>query len=85
MAVRLRLKKMGRKKQPYYRIGAFESTSPRDGRAIEELGYYHPLVQDEEKQLVLNKERVEHWLQHGAKPTETVASLLKKRGISVKA
>ena len=85
MALRLRLKRMGKRKHPYYRIGAFDSKTPRDGRAIEELGLYHPLVQDEEKQIVLKKERIEHWLQQGAKPTVTVASLLRKRGINAKA
>lgn len=81
MAVRLRLKRLGRKRKAYYRIGAFESTSPRDGKAIEELGYYDPLVQDDEKAIQLNKERVEHWLKNGAKPTQTVASILRRRGI----
>jgi len=76
---------MGRRKRPFYRIAAFDSRAPRDGRPIEELGYYHPLVQDEEKQVVVDRERVEHWLKHGATPTVTVASLLKKRGISAKA
>jgi len=81
LAVRLRLKRLGRKRKAYYRIGAFESTSPRDGKAIEELGYYDPLVQDDEKAIQLNKERVEHWLKNGAKPTQTVASILRRRGI----
>lgn len=81
MAVRLRLKRLGRRGKAYFRIGAFDMRSPRDGRAIEELGSYDPLVKDDAKRVVLNKERVEYWLKTGAKPTITVANILKKHGI----
>mgnify|MGYP005842798981 CR=1 FL=1 len=84
MAVRLRLKKVGRRHQPCYRVGAFDSRMSRDGRAVEELGSYQPDNKDPQRQLVLNKERIEYWLGVGARPTETVRQLLQRGGITVK-
>ena len=84
MAVRIRLKRMGRKNRPFFRIGAFDAREERDGKHIEGLGYYNPLEKDDDKKVVLNKERIEYWLSVGAKPTETVASFLKKNKISFK-
>ncbi|MBN4054996.1 30S ribosomal protein S16 [Acidimicrobium ferrooxidans] len=83
MAVRLRLTRMGRKNRPFYRICAFDSRTARDGRSIEILGHYDPLVDDKEKATVVNTERVKHWLSVGAKPSETVASILKKHGVEI--
>lgn len=79
MAVKLRLRRMGRKKQPSYRIVAADSRFPRDGRFIEQLGYYNPLT--DPLTLEVKEERVLYWLQQGAIPTTTVKSLLRKKGI----
>lgn len=79
--VKIRLKRMGAKKRPFYRIIAAESTSPRDGRVIETLGHYNPLTAP--ATVVLNNERVERWLSVGAQPTETVARLLDGVGIAL--
>jgi len=84
MAVRLRLKRMGRRHRAFFRISAMDSRCPRDGRVLEELGIYDPANKDPEQQLKLNEERVRHWLQVGAQPTETVAQLLARKGISVR-
>lgn len=83
VSVRIRLTRMGRKNRPYYRIGAYDNRTRRDGRAIEFLGSYDPLVEDDEKQVTLVDDRIRHWLSVGAKPSETVASMLKKRGIEI--
>ncbi|MDO5755544.1 MAG: 30S ribosomal protein S16 [Tissierellia bacterium] len=76
MAVKIRLKRMGAKKRPFYRIVVADSRSPRDGRFIEEIGYYNPLT--EPKVVKVNKERVNEWIKNGAKPTDTVNRLLKQ-------
>lgn len=83
MAVRLRLKRLGRKNRAFYRICAFDHRTRRDGRAIEELGHYDPLVADDEKKYSLNRERISFWLDHGAKPSETVLSILLRQGMEV--
>lgn len=82
--VRIRMKRMGRKNRPFYRIGAFDSHEERDGKSIELLGTYDPMESDGAKQTVLKKDRIEYWLSVGAQPSETVAVLLKKHGIAVK-
>lgn len=74
--VKIRLRRMGAKKAPYYRIVVADSRSPRDGRFIEEIGTYDPMA-DSEK-LKVNKERVAYWIANGAQPTDTVRGLLKK-------
>ncbi len=79
MAVKLRLRRMGAKKQPYYRIVAADSRSPRDGKFIEILGTYNPLTQPAE--IKLEEELVLKWLRTGAEPTETVRTLFRKTGI----
>ena len=84
MAVKLRLKRMGRSNHPFYRLNAMDSRSPRDGRVIEELGYYDPRNKDKEKQFVAKLDRCRHWLDVGAVPSETVSSLLKKSGVDHK-
>lgn len=77
--VKLRLRRMGKKGQPFYRIVAADSRSPRDGRFIEEIGTYNPIKADAPVQL--NKEAALKWLMNGAKPTETVRSILSKQGV----
>ena len=72
--LKLRLKKIGRKKQPFYRLVIMENTSRRDGRSIDEVGYYDVLT----KNLVLNKSKIEKWLNIGVKPTRTALSLITK-------
>ena len=81
MAVKLRLKRMGRTNGPFFRLNAIDSRSPRDGRVIEELGYYDPRNTDQSTQFVAKLDRCRHWLDVGAQPSETVSSLLKKNGI----
>ncbi len=80
MAVRLRMKKMGRRHRPFYRICAMDAASPRDGRVLEELGTYDPMVPDADARAVLNGERVGYWLSVGALPTEKVGVLIRKYG-----
>lgn len=80
MAVRLRLKRMGRKNRPFYRLCAMDSRTNRDGKVIEELGHYDPHVPDTDARAIINGERVDHWLKVGALPTEAVAALIKKYG-----
>ena len=84
MAVKLRLKKFGRRHRNFFRLGAMDGRSPRDGRVIEELGWYDPSAKLPEKQISLNRERIEYWLKVGADPTETVRNLLARNGIAVK-
>ena len=84
MAVKLRLKRMGRTNAAFYRLNAIDSRSPRDGRVIEELGHYDPLHKDQSKQFVAKLDRCKHWLDVGAVPSETVSSLLKKSGLDHK-
>ena len=84
MAVKLRLKRMGRKHAPFYRVNAIEDRAARDGKPIEELGWYNPMETAEDKKMSINLERAEHWLDCGAIPSETVSSLLKKAGLEHK-
>lgn len=80
--VRLRLKRLGRKNRPYYRLAAFDGHAPRDGRTLDEdLGIYDPLEPDNSKKVTLNRERIVAWLDKGAQPTRAVAGILKKNGI----
>ena len=78
MAVRMRLRRVGRKHQPTFRIVVADSEAPRDGRFVELLGHYYPRGKGE--QIELDKGKVLQWLAKGAKPSETVASLLRKAG-----
>ena len=84
MSVKLRLKRMGRTNRPYYRLNAIESRNARDGRVIEELGHYDPIVKDKAKRFVANLERCTYWLNVGAIPSHTVSSLLKRQGVEHK-
>ncbi len=79
--VRLRLKRFGRNHRPFYRLGAVDQRAPRDGRVIEELGWYDPINKNPEKQHAIKAERVQYWLSVGAQPTRTVAGLLRKIGV----
>jgi len=81
MAVVIRMKRTGRRNRPCYRINVADSRSPRDGRFLENLGLYDPICRDEEKQVTLNVERAKHWLEHGALPSDTVLSILKRQGV----
>ncbi len=81
LAVKIRLKRMGRRHRPFYRLVAIDKAKQRDGRVIEELGYYDPINKDSEKQLSLKQERIEYWLSVGAKPSETVHGILRRNGI----
>lgn len=76
----LRLKRMGRTHRPFYRLNAIDKRAPRDGRVIEELGWYDPIA-PEDKQLRLKNDRIDYWLSVGAQPSETVRSLLRRAGI----
>ena len=77
--VRIRLRRIGRKKAPAYRIVVADSTSPRDGKFIEVIGQYSP--RQSEGGLAVNSERANYWLDHGAQPSDTVRSLLRKAGL----
>lgn len=79
MAVKIRLKRMGAKKKPFYRIVVADSRVPRDGRFIEEIGYYNPVTEPAE--IKINEEKAIKWLLTGAQPTDTARSLLSKAGI----
>jgi len=76
--VKIRLRRMGAKKKPFYRIVVADSRSPRDGRSIEEIGTYNPLTDPAE--IKVDVEKAKAWMQNGAQPTETVRALLKKAG-----
>lgn len=80
MAVRIRLKKLGRRHRPFFRVCVMDGRVPRDGRVIEEVGYYDPMVRETDARAVLNGERIDYWLGVGAKPTEKVGVLIKKYG-----
>jgi len=76
--VKIRLRRMGAKKNPYYRIVVADAMSPRDGRCIEEIGTYDPL--QEPSAVTVNSERAQYWIKNGAQPTDKVKALLKKSG-----
>ena len=76
--LKIRLRRMGAKKQPYYRIIVADSRAPRDGAFVEELGYYNPTTEPAE--LKVDNERAQQWMKNGAQPTDTVRGLLKKAG-----
>jgi len=85
MAVKIRLARAGAKKRPFYRIVAADERAPRDGRFIEKLGTYNPLLpSDSAERVTLDVERIQHWLSHGAQPTDRVLRFLDKAGISTR-
>ena len=79
MAVKIRLRRMGAKKAPLYRIVVADSRYPRDGRFIEEIGYVNPLTNPPE--VKLDSEKAQQWIKNGAQPTDTVKDILKKQGV----
>ena len=79
MSVKIRLKRMGMKKKPFYRVVVADVASPRDGRFIEEIGYYNPMTNPAE--IKIDADKAKDWMFKGAQPTETVKSLFKKNGI----
>ncbi len=79
MAVKIRLRRMGAKKAPFYRVIVADSRDPRDGKFVEEIGYYNPLTEPAE--INIDAEKAEAWIKKGAQPTDTVKALLKKSGI----
>jgi small subunit ribosomal protein S16 len=78
MAVRIRMKRLGRKHRPYFRIVAIDSRQPRDGRALEELGTYDPMVSNKENRVTLKPERIQYWMSVGALPSEKVQVFINK-------
>ena len=79
MAVKIRLRRMGAQKAPFYRVVVADSRCPRDGRFIEEIGYYNPI--SEPVEVKIDADKAKTWIKNGAQPTETVKALLKKNGI----
>ena len=82
MSVKIRLKRMGSKKRPFYRIVVADSRSPRDGRFIDTVGTYNPLTEPE--QVTLKEEAIMNWLSNGAQPSDTVRNILSKQGVMKK-
>ena len=80
MAVKIRLKRMGMKKMPFYRVVVADERAPRDGRFIEEIGYYDPMTEPAAT-VKIDAEKAQKWIKNGAQPTDTVRTLLKKSGI----
>jgi small subunit ribosomal protein S16 len=80
VAVRIRLKKMGRTHRPFFRVCAMDARAPRDGRVIEELGTYDPMVPETDARAILKGDRINYWLGVGAQPTQKVGTLIKKYG-----
>ncbi|MHC4747556.1 MAG: 30S ribosomal protein S16, partial [Planctomycetota bacterium] len=84
MSVKLRMTRIGRRHRPFFRINAIDSRAPRDGKILEKLGHYDPIEKDKDKQIVLNLERVQYWLDKGAIPSDTVSQILLRLGIKNK-
>ncbi|MGL4594375.1 MAG: 30S ribosomal protein S16 [Thermoguttaceae bacterium] len=82
MAVKIRMKKMGRRHRPFFRVCVMDARCPRDGRVLEEVGIYDPMVSETDARTTLNGERIAYWLGVGAQPTDKVAILIKKYGQS---
>jgi small subunit ribosomal protein S16 len=83
VSTKIRLKRFGTKKRPFYRIVVIDSRAPRDGRALDEVGLYHPIESDEESRVRFDEEKVREWLEKGARPTETVRKLLNSQNFTV--
>jgi small subunit ribosomal protein S16 len=83
MSARIRLKKFGTKKRPYYRIVVMDKRDARDGKTIEELGYYHP-IEAEEKQIQFDADKAKAWLQKGATVSDTVRRIFNKKSLSIR-
>ncbi|MCL2805923.1 MAG: 30S ribosomal protein S16 [Treponema sp.] len=83
MSATIRLKRFGTKKRPYYRIVVMEKMAPRDGKTIDELGYYHP-IEAEDKQIVFDADKAKTWLAKGATVTDTVRRIFNKKNVTIK-
>jgi small subunit ribosomal protein S16 len=83
MSAKIRLKKFGTKKRPYYRIVVMDVRAPRDGKTIEELGYYHP-IEAEDKQILFDADKVRSWVNKGAIVSDTVRKILNKKNFTLK-
>lgn len=83
--VRIRMQRLGRRNRPFYRINAIEKRTRRDGKVLENLGWYDPVARDPEKQLLLKEDRIRHWLSAGAQPSDTVRDFLAKANLIDKA
>ncbi|MCK5175308.1 MAG: 30S ribosomal protein S16 [Planctomycetes bacterium] len=84
MAVKIRMMRLGRRHRPFFRINAVDGRTPRDGRILEKLGHYDPIEKDAAKQVVINLERVKHWLDLGAVPSDSVSDILLRHGLKTK-
>ena len=84
MSATIRLKRFGTKKRPYYRIVVMDKMAPRDGKTIDELGYYHPIEKAEDKQIVFDAEKAKAWLAKGAIVTDTVRRIFNKKNVTIK-
>ncbi len=84
MSTKIRLKRFGTKKRPFYRIVVVDSRAPRDGRSLDEVGLYHPLAGEEEQQVRFDEEKIREWLQKGARPSDTVKKLLNNHNVTIK-
>lgn len=80
MSVRIRMKRMGRKGRPFYRLCAIDQRNPRDGRVLEELGHYDPMCREKDARAILKGERIDYWVSVGAQPSENAGVLIKKYG-----
>jgi small subunit ribosomal protein S16 len=85
MPLKIRLARAGAKKRPFYAIVIADSRSPRDGRFVEKIGSFDPMLKDDDKRVVLNVERAQHWLSHGAQPTDRVLRFLAAAGVRERA
>ena len=83
MSASIRLKRFGTKKRPYYRIVVIDNRAPRDGKTIEEVGYFHP-IEAEDKQIVFDADKIRSWLDKGARVSSTVHSILNRKNFSLK-
>jgi len=83
MSATIRLKRFGTKKRPYYRIVVIDKQAPRDGKTIEEIGYYHP-IEAEDKQIVFDADKAKAWIAKGAAVSDTVRKIFNKKSVTVK-
>ena len=83
MSTKIRLKRFGTKRRPFYRIVVIDSRKPRDGRSIEEIGLYHPLEADETRQVRFDSDKMREWIDKGAQPTATVRKLLNNNAFTI--
>jgi small subunit ribosomal protein S16 len=82
VSVKIRLKRFGTKRRPFYRVVVMDSRAPRDGRTLDEVGLYHP-IETEDAQTKLDEEKIKSWLDKGAQPTDTVRKILNKNNIQI--